>query len=476
MTALLKKNWFVFLLLALLIGVVYANSLPNSFVTDDEGIVKEGKNWLTWGRILMDPESGRFSAAPLRTLVYSFTYLLADLQPWAYRLGNLFFHLGTTFLAFLVVKRLVNSKVALLSSVIFAVHPAISEAVAWISGGGYIQYSFFFLLSFYLYLNSKNSKLQYYLSIFFFGTALLTLNRALVLVALFPIYEYCFGDLKKNWKRTLPFLILSSLSLLTFFTAVGVRATKLEAIYYKDGYFYNPLLQWPQAIGSYLSLLFWPQHLTYVHTNTQTPLVYSFRLLILLGYFAALSYTFLKKRKLFFWLALFLIPLLPTLTPLKIAFVVAERYSYLGSLGIIVLFSMGVFSLLKIKELKFLVLALVSLGIVSLGVRTMFRNTDWKDPKTLWERTSEVSQDSSQAHLNNGVRLAKEGNFTEAEKEFIAAIQINPKIGEYYYNLGVLYLKTGHKDQAREYFQKAVELKPNYPDAQKGLDLLNKSP
>ena len=106
----------------------------------------------------------------------------------------------------------------------------------------------------------------------------------------------------------------------------------------------------------------------------------------------------------------------------------------------------------------------------------MFRNTDWKDPKTLWERTSEVSQDSSQAHLNNGVRLAKEGNFTEAEKEFIAAIQINPKIGEYYYNLGVLYLKTGHKDQAREYFQKAVELKPNYPDAQKGLDLLNKSP
>jgi tetratricopeptide (TPR) repeat protein len=466
-TKLFKNNWVVLALLTVVILAVYANSLGNSFVTDDEGLVKEGDNLLTLGRIFQD------YSAPLRTSLYSITYLLFDLQPWAYRLSTILFHLGNSFLAFLIIRKLINPRVAILSSLLFAVHPLLSETVVWVSGGGYAQYSFFFLLSFWFYL--QKGKYTYYLSLLFFVLMLLSLNRALVLAGVFLVYEFSFGDLKKNWKKLLPFFALSGVWILLFLTNIGERASSLEKIYYRDGYFYNPLIQWPLAIGSYLRLLFWPGHLTYVHTNTQTVFQYALNIGILVGYLASLVYAFFKNKLIFFWLAFFLIPLLPNLTPFKIAFIVAERYAYLGSLGIIVLVSLGLARLFKIKELRLVAGFLIILVLVGFSIRTVVRNTDWKSPETLWQKTAEVSQDSSQAHLNLGVKYGKEGNLQAAEEEFVKAIQINPKIAEYYYNLGVVYIKTGRVDLAKENFEKALELKPGYEEAEKGLEVIKKA-
>lgn len=470
-STLLRKNWFVLLLLAVLITVTYLNSLRNQFVTDDLGLVKEGKNLINLGYIFGEP------SVIFRRVVYALIYLTTGLQPWALRLTNILFHLGSSFLAYLVVKKLINHQVAILTASIFAVHPLLSETVVWISAGGYAQYTFFFLLSFWLFVSNR-TKTRYILSLVFYVLALLSLNRALVLGTLFPLYELCFpeknGGLKKTWKRWLPFLIISGVWLVTFLPALGTRATSLEQIYYKDGYLYNPLIQWPLAIGSYLSLLVWPQHLTYVHTNTQTTLVYIFRLLILLGFFGSLIYSWLKNRVVFFGLSLFLLSLMPSLTPLKIAFIVAERYVYLGSLGIIMIISYFYWQFWKIKEVKIILTILLGLVLIGFMIRTMVRNTDWKDDNTLWQKTSEVSLDSSQAHLNLGVKYGKARDYTKAEQEFITAIEINPKIAQYYFNLGVLYLKTGKKVEAKTNFQKALELKPDYPDAQKGLEVSSK--
>ena len=112
---LFRKEWFVFILLTVLIGLVYANSLGNGFVTDDEGLVKEGKNLLSLGHIFGEP------SVILRRVVYALIYLLAELQPWAYRLVTILFHIGNSFLAYLIVKKLVNPKVGLLSAVLFRI-------------------------------------------------------------------------------------------------------------------------------------------------------------------------------------------------------------------------------------------------------------------------------------------------------------------------------------------------------------------
>ncbi len=49
-------------------------------------------------------------------------------------------------------------------------------------------------------------------------------------------------------------------------------------------------------------------------------------------------------------------------------------------------------------------------------------------------------------------------NYPEAEKEYRAAIKINPDYAEAYGNLGFLYIEMGKKEEAKKELQKAKEL------------------
>lgn len=106
--------------------------------------------------------------------------------PLGYGLSNLLFHVFSSFLAFLIIKRLsVNQVFAFFTGLLFVLHFRHTESVTWISGRFDVLSTFFYLFAFYVYLISlETSKGRFYaLSVTFFALSLLTKEMA----ASFPI-------------------------------------------------------------------------------------------------------------------------------------------------------------------------------------------------------------------------------------------------------------------------------------------------
>ena len=69
------------------------------------------------------------------------------------------------------------------------------------------------------------------------------------------------------------------------------------------------------------------------------------------------------------------------------------------------------------------------------------------------------------AHNNLGLTLKAQGRPAEAEVEYLAALQNNPKYPEALNNLGLLYEQQGRVQEAIQQYRKAIEISPDYPEA-----------
>jgi len=453
-----RENRLALIFLALLILIAYANSFGNGFVSDDVG------------GFLKNPNVGNFSnvfSGPVHFSVSAFfqfiAYHLGGLHPFTFRSINILSHLGVVILIYTLLALSTKKQIALIAAVLFAVHPVLTESVSWISGGLYSLYSFFFLLAFLFYLFSENNKRYFYFSIAFYVLALFSSEKALGLFLVFALYELAFGSLKHNWKKILPFFLVSFFLLIVYALKIGYRTTALETQSYQAiGGMYNPLVQIPVAIGSYLKLVFWPAKLTLYQTEMSfSQGQYLILLLLTLLFVATLIWSWRKNKTIFFWLAFFVIALLPTLTPLKISWIVAERYVYLGTLGIIVSFAILADKFLNLNENAKMVgwFALI-LIVASLSVRTIIRNRDWRSEDTLWLATAAVAPSGQQIHNNLGDVYARQGNFQKAIEEFTLATQINPNYADAWHNLANTYQQVGQIDLALENYQKALSINP----------------
>jgi tetratricopeptide (TPR) repeat protein len=141
---------------------------------------------------------------------------------------------------------------------------------------------------------------------------------------------------------------------------------------------------------------------------------------------------------------------------------VAERYVYLGALGIVVVVAVLFDKFLKINENAKMVgyFALV-LIVACLSVRTIVRNRDWRSEDTLWLATAAVAPSGQQIHNNLGDVYARNGDLPKAVEEFKTAIAINPQYADAYHNLANTYQTMGQLDLAIENYKKAIEFNPN---------------
>ncbi len=451
-----KQNWKVLAVLSFLVLAVYLNSLGNEFVSDDIPAFLENKNLGSFGYVFSQPLTF------IRRLPYFFAYKIGNLNPFFFRIVNIIFHLGTVWLVYALISLMVSSSLAFFTAGIFAVHPILTESVTWISGGGYCQYSFFLLLSFLLYILSKKKRRFYSTSILAFFFSLSSSEKAIILPLVFLLFETAQGEFGKNWKKLIPFFAVSGFWTLYLFGALGERVASLETTYYQEPGLTNPFIQIPVAVTSYLELIFWPKNLTFYHSK----MIFSQGeyLLRLGGFFlflAATIYFFKKSRWIFFWLSFFLISLLPYLTPFKISWLVAERYVYLGALGIFVLAGMMIEKIGKISKNQKLAYFLLVIILLALSFRTIIRNTDWKSQDSLWLATAKTSPESPQNHNNLGDLYFRRGDFEKAEEEFQTAIRLKPDYGDVYHNLANVYREVGKDDLAIENYQKALSINSN---------------
>jgi hypothetical protein len=113
-------------------------SLDNSFINwDDNKYVADNPQIrnLSWdGLKSVFSSMPLTSYVPLTLLSFSLDYSIWGLNPFGYHLTNLVLHVANTGLVFVMVLRLVGAMwPALVSALLFGVHPLHVESVAWVS-------------------------------------------------------------------------------------------------------------------------------------------------------------------------------------------------------------------------------------------------------------------------------------------------------------------------------------------------------
>jgi tetratricopeptide (TPR) repeat protein len=92
-----------------------------------------------------------------------------------------------------------------------------------------------------------------------------------------------------------------------------------------------------------------------------------------------------------------------------------------------------------------------------------------------YKKAIELKADDASYHNNYALALVKAGNVDEAQKELMAAAQLDAvNAGQYYFNLGAVLVNTGHMKEAADAFKKSTETTPPFTEGyyQLGVTLI----
>lgn len=446
----LAKKWPLLILLAILVITVYANSLNNDMLSDDLPMIRNHPEINNISYFWKSP----YWDLNIRTVMVYLTHKFFGFNPIFYRLQNVVFHLGTVWAIYALATLLLGSPSSLFVAGIFAVHPILTEPVIWISGAAYVMGAFFCLSAIIAYIASLKNKNLYRLAIIL---AILAAEKVIVLPPILFMYEFCYGSLKSSWKRLVPFFVIGGIWGLRFAGLIGAKAVSLAPANTNSAGFHNPLIQIPTAISSYLKLIFWPDKLTLYHSELSfSRIEFSFIIFIFALFLAACTYFLIKNKRIFFWFSFFVIGLMPTLTPYKVAWVVAERYVYPSALGVIVIFVLAVKWFSNLVKIKWISYVFIGIVIIPLSTRTIVRNIDWKNQDNLWLAAARTSPSSPQNHNNLGDLYMRRGDLNQAVIEFQTAIKLKSDYSDAYHNLANTYYQKGDRSLAKENYEKAI--------------------
>jgi protein O-mannosyl-transferase len=382
------------------------------------------------------------------------------------------------------------------TGLLFGIHPLHVESVAWVSERKDVLCAFFFLLSLASYLRhaerprtaavacdtrTMRGSVWYICSIVCFILALMskpmavTLPGLLLILDWYPLRRMTRGKTTFVLAEKIPFAVLSAGSAIITVKAqrAGGSLATLQAVPFTER-----LTTAATAIQTYLTKIFLPLDLSpfYPYSGGMPPLSASF-LLSAVGIAASTAVCVVQARKRPFLLAAcgsYILMLLPVIGIVQVGEqAMADRYTYLPTLGIFFLVSAGAASFAAVSRdgrprlaagfAPFLAAALVMtpLTVRQIGV--------WKDSTTLWGRVMETAPTAHQAYTNLGFEYFRQGKYDDARRMFEASIALKPADADALNDLAICWLEAGSLEQASFYAAKALEAYPGHAGAHSTL-------
>ncbi len=481
-----KRNELLpILLIAVAAAAVYADSLPNQFVYDDQLVVKDCPFITSWSNFpaLFTRDyfrrSEEMTYRPTVTLSYFLDHSLWGLRPWGYRLTNVLLHALNTVLLYFVFRILLKKPaVALAASLLFAVHPAASETVNAVSYREDLLVLIFGLLSLLAYLEFSASGRRRYgiLCLLSLLPAFFAKESAVVIPLLFLLAEFCFGkgifpSLRKKAPLYAGIVLVAGFYLLVRF----VLLRNPDEIPFTSPSAAVRALTLPRVVFFYLRLCLLPWRLSieyqfpFSHSPGEPAVLFSLAgLVLLLG-----AGVFALRRSPGFAFAIwwFLLGLLPVANFFPLYNPVAERYLYFllpGFCLFLVLSGEAAFARLPAPA-KRLPLILLALLFLFYALRTAARNRDWKDRITLYRQTLAFCPGSAKFHFNLGLAYGDEKQYDRAIEEYRKAIALEPDYVKAYHNLGNAYLRKDLAGEAIDAYRAAVRIQPDFTSSYRAL-------
>ena len=142
---------------------------------------------------------------PLTTLSFALNYGIHGLNPDGFHAVNRLLHVLTSLGAFWILRRLIpDSSVAIITALLFAVHPIQTEAITYISGRSDCLVLFLFVFCWLFFIRARSTGLSrpYTGSLVFYFLALLSKESAITWLGVALLTEFVFfsqSQLKTFW-------------------------------------------------------------------------------------------------------------------------------------------------------------------------------------------------------------------------------------------------------------------------------------
>jgi tetratricopeptide (TPR) repeat protein len=467
---------------------VYLGTLDASFVYDDVVYIVHNPQLEEPGDLFSTPFPAymgkqRGLYRPMTTASLALDYWIFGLEPWGFHLTNIILHGLCALIFYFILRKIIDGSVApMLGALLFGLHPARSEAVAWAVGRSELLAALGTLLSLYLYMGmakGRRTPLVILGALAAFAFAGLSKENALAAPGIFFAYELFMrrGD---PWRlrllRLSPFAVVILLILLARMYALDAFSPQEGQQVLAGVVFPERLLLACWALSRYVLLVVCPFHLKPHYRPLEFteagPMDYVPALLFIAASLAA----FRLSRRFSFCACLFLIPLVPVLNLVPIGEVLAERFLYLPMAG-----AGLAFGLLAARWIQGRFsrpgTALAALLLAGFGFMTVRQVDVWTDHYSLWSHAVAVDPANPQAHLGLGVALIRKGHLEgegSALEELKTAQALNPnyKPELVAYNLGRVYEGLDRFEEAMKHYQDAIRHNPFYTLALQGaLDL-----
>lgn len=475
----MKEKLIHILVVAVFGALFYVNSLGNFFVWNDWTLIIENfliKDWRNlpeifssafWKPLLGEPFQ---IYRPLLSLSFMADYAVWHLNPWGYHLTNTLLHILNSLLIYFLARIYVPAVPALMATLIFAVHPIHTEAVTYISGRGELIMTFFLLSGVLVFLKSEKHRSWplYLVSLPLFFLALLTKETAVIFpllllaadVTAFP--SSWQSDPSRRLARQIgPLLVLGAFYSLR---NVLVGITSVYPLVVTD--FIRHLLLTLKAVPLYLGLLLFPWNIHFLHPlRPSSP----FDLQIVLGFLSLVGAGWWLRyaarsgnHAVRFALLWFLVGLAPLVYFIGLNVPLLEGWTYLSSLGFVLLAALGLDALKRWTSTAAPLLLALWIAAVLGGV-TFYRNRDWKDDMQISLNTVAASPDDPVTLRLLGNAYFRQGKTPEAEKTFQKGISLSPGEPRLHESLGRLYSFLGKGGEALASYQRMRELRPQDP-------------
>jgi hypothetical protein len=452
---------------AAVVGLIYSPALSFQFILDDHRFVNDPRLqssghvgeyfWsYVWAQIPGGPSS---FYRPLFILWLRLNFALSEMSPWGWHFLSIAKHLAVAILLGLLVWRLLHDRVAaLLAGTLFALHPAHTESVAWVTVPDPLM-SAAVLASVLLYLRyaeyapvtgqsagerkrKRPSKVvlatqpsvawliasavvglaamlvketAIVLPVMIFALSLLVQNGKSSIAGIDNRESIFRSRLLRAFRETLPFLGVTVLYLLLRRHALGHLGANTQHLPWN-----TVLLSWPATLWFYVKVLIWPVRLRAFADSSQTetlsltgvllPALAVCGAVIVLAW--GLRWTWKKAQRdlsardmsgvecaLLLGTLLLVLPILLTLNlnALNPEDFLHGRYTYLPLAGLMLLLTTGWH--LAEKNRTVLLFAAGTLAI-AFSVFTVRQESAWKDDVTVFTVAHQIAPHNAPVALN----------------------------------------------------------------------------
>ncbi len=401
---------------------------------------------------------------PILSLSLMVDAILWKENPLGYHLSNVIYHciavvlVHRIFLILLPTKRL-----SFLLASLFAVHPALNQAISWIPGRDDILLTIATLLSFLpLMRDGKSvSSRSLWWSSLGFVFALFTKETAFFIIPLLVIYLAIFkpkvsmGRLSVGYSLALAVYVLMRSFAFTNPIPLDPR-TMIKSVWISS-----------PALLQFLGKTIFPFHLSVLPSIPDTPFIWGWLTLLLLIFIGFKA----DRKSLFgFGFGWFFILILPSFLRPEIHTVpyFLEHRLYLPILGIFMILG-SLSSTFKVKPVH-VVLTISVLGLLT--VLAIWNGRYYSDRYRYWTRAVETAHHQPIGYKNLGNVFYVDGRFDDAERFYLRALELDPYDSMVHHNLGLILARKADVGEAERKFRKALQLDPDYVDAWYNLGVL----